>query len=48
MTVRASLTRARLEHIRPHAHTQHWHGYDTSKAWFWNGKKAAKKAPRLA
>jgi hypothetical protein len=27
---------------------QHWHAYDTSKAWFWQGKKAAKKPPRLA
>ena len=31
-----------------HLGTHHWHGYDTSKAWFWQGKKAAKKAPRLA
>jgi hypothetical protein len=31
-----------------HIGTHRWHGYDTSKAWFWGSKKSAKKAPRLA
>ena len=32
-----------------HIGMEHWHSYDTTKAWFWgSAKKAKKAAPRLA